>query len=177
MAWLSVVLVATLALAAPSAEDFERGKTAFGRAEYARAIGILRPLLYPEVRLDSEADVVQVHRLLGVANLFENHPDEARHEFRKLLELRPDYRFDPLLDPPRVVEFFNRVAGSATLSWPRAASARPMSCAPLRSSPSPFKRTATRSTSSPSAPASFKMGSAARGGPSWASRPPSAPSR
>ena len=109
MAWLSVVLVATLALAAPSAEDFERGKTAFGRAEYARAIGILRPLLYPEVRLDSEADVVQVHRLLGVANLFENHPDEARHEFRKLLELRPDYRFDPLLDPPRVVEFFNRV--------------------------------------------------------------------
>jgi hypothetical protein len=109
MAWLCAVLVATMTLAVPSTEEFDRGKTAFGRAEYARAIAILRPLLYPEVRLDSEADVVQAHRLLGVAHLFENQPDNAKQEFRKLLELRSDYRFDPLLDPPRVVEFFNRV--------------------------------------------------------------------
>ena len=109
MTWLCAVLVATMTLAVPSTEEFERGKTAFGRAEYARAIAILRPLLYPEVRLDSEADVVQAHRLLGVAHLFENQPDSAKQEFRKLLELRSDYRFDPLLDPPRVVEFFNRV--------------------------------------------------------------------
>jgi len=47
--------------------------------------------------------------MLGVAHLFENQPDEAKREFRKLLELRPDYHFDPLLDPPRVVEFFNGV--------------------------------------------------------------------
>jgi hypothetical protein len=94
---------------ATPAEDFERGKTAFGRAEYARAIGILRPLLYPDVRLDSEGEVVQAHRMLGVAHLFEDQPAEARSEFRRLLELRPDYRFDPLLDPARVVEFFNGV--------------------------------------------------------------------
>jgi hypothetical protein len=99
----------TLALASPATEEFDRGKTAFGRAEYARAIDILRPLLYPDIRLDSEGDVVQAHRMLGVAHLFENRPDEAKREFRKLLELRPDYRFDPLLDPPRVVEFFNSV--------------------------------------------------------------------
>jgi hypothetical protein len=99
----------TLALASPTAEEFDRGKTAFGRAEYTRAIDILRPLLYPEIHLDSEGDVVQAHRMLGVAHLFENQPDEAKREFRKLLELRPDYHFDPLLDPPRVVEFFNGV--------------------------------------------------------------------
>ncbi len=90
-------------------EAFDRGRTAFGRAEYARAIEILRPLLYPEMRLDSEGEVVQAHRMLGVAHLFENQPEEAKREFRKLLELRPDYRFDPLLDPPRVVDFFNVV--------------------------------------------------------------------
>jgi hypothetical protein len=45
--------------------------------------------------------------MLGVASLFEDRPEDARREFRKLLELRPDYRFDPLLDPPRVVDFFN----------------------------------------------------------------------
>jgi len=109
------LLCARAAAAAPDpapsspAEDFERGRTAFGRGEYARAIELLQPLLYPEARLDSEGEIVQAHRMLGVAHLFENQPDAARREFRKLLELRPDYRFDPLLDPPRVVDFFNGV--------------------------------------------------------------------
>src|SRR3954468_3498121 len=96
--------------ASPSVrEAFDRGRTAFGRAEYQRAIEILNPLLYPEVLLESEGEVVQTRRMLGVAYLFENKPEEARREFRKLLELRPDYRFDPLLDPQRVVDFFNGV--------------------------------------------------------------------
>jgi hypothetical protein len=90
-------------------QAFDRGRTAFGRAEYGRAIEILHPLLYPEVLLDSEGEVVQAHRILGVAYLFENQTDDARREFRKLLELRPDYRFDPLLDPQRVVDFFNGI--------------------------------------------------------------------
>ena len=90
-------------------ETFERGRTAFGRAEYKRAIEVLNPLLYPEVVLDSEGEVVQAHRMLGVAYLFAGQPEEAKREFHKLLELRPDYRFDPLLDPPQVVDFFNGV--------------------------------------------------------------------
>jgi len=90
-------------------EAFDRGRTAFGRAEYHRAIEILNPLLYPEVLLDSEGEVVQAHRMLGVAYLYENRPEEAKREFHKLLELRPDYRFDPLLDPQPVVDAFNAV--------------------------------------------------------------------
>jgi hypothetical protein len=90
-------------------ETFERGRTAFGRAEYKRAIEILNPLLYPEVLLDSEGEVVQAHRMLGVAYLFTGQPEEAKREFHKLLELRPDYRFDPLLDPQQVVDAFNAV--------------------------------------------------------------------
>ena len=35
-------------------ETFERGRTAFGRAEYRRAIEILNPLVYPEVLLDRD---------------------------------------------------------------------------------------------------------------------------
>jgi len=96
--------------ASPATRDaFDRGRTAFGRAEYQRAIDILHPLLYPEVVLDSEGELAQARRMLGVAYLFQNQPDEARREFRKLLELRPDYRFDPLLDPQQVVDFFNGV--------------------------------------------------------------------
>ena len=94
---------------ATPAVEFERGKNAFARGEYGRAVELLRPLVYPEVRLETEGEIVQAHRMLGVASLFENDTDSARREFRKLLELRPDYRFDPLLDPPRVVDFFNLV--------------------------------------------------------------------
>jgi hypothetical protein len=124
MAWLCAIVATTLALAAPSSEELERGKSAFGRAEYARAINILRPLLYPDIRLDSESDVVQVHRMLGVAHLFEKQPDDARREFRRLLELRPEYRFDSLTDPARVVEFFNGVVKEEESEIAALASAR-----------------------------------------------------
>lgn len=107
-ACLPALVVAALAVAGPS-EEFQRGRTAFLRGEYQRAITTLHPLLYPELRLESEEEVVQAHRLLGVSYLFEKQPELARREFRKLLELDPDFRFDPILDPPRVVEFFNDV--------------------------------------------------------------------
>ncbi len=115
---LLAVLASALLAAAPASkpdaratprESFERGRTAFGRAEYKRAIDILHPLLYPEVLLDSEGEVVQAHRMLGVSYLFASQPEEAKREFHKLLELRPDYRFDPLLDPQQVVDAFNAV--------------------------------------------------------------------
>lgn len=115
---LLAALAGALLAAAPSRppaahvtprEAFDRGRTAFGRAEYKRAIEILHPLIYPEVLLDSEGEVVQAHRMLGVAYLFQSQPDQARQEFHKLLELRPDYRFDPLMDPQQVVDAFNSV--------------------------------------------------------------------
>lgn len=107
-----VALLLLLAFAAPSSSpsaELARGKTAFQRAEYARAIEILRPLLYPEVRLASEGEMVQTHRMLGVAHLFRRQNDLAAEEFRKLLQLRPDFRMDALIDPPMVVDFFNTV--------------------------------------------------------------------
>ena len=171
--------------ATPAARDaFDRGRTAFGRAEYQRAIEVLHPLLYPEVLLDSEGEVVQARRMLGVAYLFENKPDEARREFRKLLELRPDYRFDPLLDPQRVVDFFNGVLKEeeATIAEiekrrrerrqearGRSASATPRGCACRRPS-SATNGIRSRSTSSRSAPASSRTASGARAGCSSARR-------
>jgi hypothetical protein len=99
---LSVLLFQTVS---PS-EDLQRGKNAYDRGEFKRAVEIVRPLLYPELRLQSEHQIVQAHRILGVSYLFEKQQVEAAGEFRKLLQLSPDYRFDPLLDPPEVVDFF-----------------------------------------------------------------------
>jgi len=93
----------------PAVDEVQRGKNAFDRGEYARAIEILRPLLHPEIRLESEGQIVQAYRMLGVAELFQGDSDVAAQEFRKLLQVRPSYRFDPLLDPPQVVDLFNSV--------------------------------------------------------------------
>jgi hypothetical protein len=91
------------------AEELQRGKNAFDRGEFQRAVEIVRPLLYPELHLHSDNQIVLAHRILGVSYLFEKQQAAATGEFRKLLQLRPDYRFDPLLDPPEVVDFFNAV--------------------------------------------------------------------
>ncbi|HVZ88597.1 MAG TPA: tetratricopeptide repeat protein [Polyangia bacterium] len=88
---------------------YVRGAAAFDHAEYGRAIELLRPLLEPEVLLDTEGEVVAAHRMLGIAYLFQKQPDKARGEFHKLLELRPDYRFDPLIDAQPIVDAFNQV--------------------------------------------------------------------
>ena len=90
-------------------EELQRGKNAFDRGEFKRAVEIVRPLLYPELRLHSDSQIVVAHRILGVSYLFEKQQVAATGEFRKLLQLRPDYHFDPLLDPPEVVDFFNTV--------------------------------------------------------------------
>jgi len=106
---VGIVLILALAQVAPPSAEYNRGKAAFERAEYSRAIEVLRPLLYPDLRLETEGQVVSAHRMLGIAHLFEKQNALAAQEFRKLLQMRPDYRFDALLDPPQVVDFFNGV--------------------------------------------------------------------
>ena len=105
----SFLFTALLFQAVVPTEELQRGKNAYDRGEFARAVEIVRPLLYPEIRLQSDSQMVQAHRILGVSYLFEKRQPEATLEFRKLLQLIPDYRFDPLLDPPEVVDFFNTV--------------------------------------------------------------------
>jgi len=107
----SFLFASLLFQAAPAVpnEDLQRGKNAYDRGEFSRVVEIVHPLIYPEIRLQTEGQIVQAHRILGVAYLFEKNQTEATHEFRKLLQLMPDYRFDPLLDPPEVVDFFNAV--------------------------------------------------------------------
>ncbi len=97
------------AVPAPAADQLQRGRIFFDRGEYGRAIEILRPLLYPEIRLESEGQIVLAYRMLGVAEVFHGDNEAAAQEFRKLLQVQPHYRFDPLLDPPQVVDLFNGV--------------------------------------------------------------------
>jgi hypothetical protein len=105
----SLLLTVLLFQTAAPAEELQRGRNAYDRGEFRRAVEIVRPLLYPDLRLQTGAQIVQAHRILGVSYLFEKQQVAATGEFRKLLQIRPDYRFDPLLDPPEVVDFFKSV--------------------------------------------------------------------
>jgi hypothetical protein len=105
----SLLLTVLLFQTAAPAEELQRGKNAYDRGEFRRAVEIVRPLLYPDLRLQSENQIVQAHRILGVSYLFEKQQVAATGEFRQLLQIRPDYHFDPLLDPPEVVDFFNSI--------------------------------------------------------------------
>jgi hypothetical protein len=104
----SLLLLLLVQTSSPATE-YSKGKMAFDRGEYAKAIELLRPLIYPEPRLESEGLIVTAHHMLGVAHLFEHQNDQAAQEFRKLLQLRPEFRMDSRIDPPLVVDFFNGV--------------------------------------------------------------------
>lgn len=89
---------------APEAE-LSRGKLAYERGDYGAAIALLRPLLYPEILLADEQQVVAAHKLLGLSYFFERDEGGAEQEFNLLLQLRPDFALDPLVEPLKAVAF------------------------------------------------------------------------
>jgi hypothetical protein len=106
------LFVAAPALANPSrnAKDaLDTGRTAYDRGDYRRAIDTIQPLLYPSIELGTEDEVVAAHRLLALSYFFVNKQKEAEEEVTSLLQLRPNYQLDPIVDPPVAVRFFEDV--------------------------------------------------------------------
>ena len=102
------MVVAAPALAAPH-DDLQQARSAYQFGDYKKAIEFLLPTLYPTPSLRTAADQIAARRLLGLAFLFERNESSAEREFLALLRLDPDFKLDPLLDPPPFVDFFNRV--------------------------------------------------------------------
>lgn len=83
--------------------DLMRAKLSYDRGDYARAIALLRPLLYPSATLPDEAQVLLAHKLLGLSCFFEQDDSGTEQEFNALLSLKPDFTLDPLIDPVKAV--------------------------------------------------------------------------
>jgi len=60
-------------------------------------------------RVRNEDQLVEAHRMLGVCYLQLGRSAEAERELKSLLYLNPDYELDPFLNPPPVVELFERL--------------------------------------------------------------------
>jgi hypothetical protein len=101
----------SFALGNPGAPQLalDQGRNAYERGDYHAAIETIHPLLYPRIELRSEESVVEAHRLLALSYLFMKKEDEAYEEVSSLLELRPRYELDPVIDPPVAVRFFEGV--------------------------------------------------------------------
>jgi hypothetical protein len=111
---LKLTLLLALSLAARTAgaspeQDLREAAQAYSRGEYGSAVRLLRPLLYPRLRLASQDQVVRAYKLLGVSYIFEKEHGEAEKQFMAILSLRPDYRLDPLVDPAAAVAFLAEV--------------------------------------------------------------------
>jgi hypothetical protein len=107
-----VVLLLAITSAPPARpgviDDFNRARNAFTFGNYGEAIRVLTGLLQP-LQLRDEGQLVEARQLLGVCHYFTRNYFAAQEEFERLLYVRPRHELDPLLFPPPVIEFFEKV--------------------------------------------------------------------
>lgn len=106
--FLLVALVPRAGWATPE-QDLEQAEHAYERSDYKRAIELIRPLLYPAIRLSNQKLVIQAYKLLGISYVFEKNKTEAEKQFLAILSIAPTYKLDPLVDPGAAVKFFEGV--------------------------------------------------------------------
>ncbi|HEY3360144.1 MAG TPA: hypothetical protein VGQ83_43230 [Polyangia bacterium] len=110
LTWVALLVpLATAAQGLDPVSQFNAGRRAYEKKEYARALGYIRPLLYPNILLGAEEQIVDAHRVLGVSRFMTDDREAAKREFVSLLGYRPDYVLDPGADPPAAVSFFETV--------------------------------------------------------------------
>jgi hypothetical protein len=98
-----------LAAVAASAEtepdpEVARVRTEFEYGKFAEA------LKRASERIDrgnlSEAEVRELHKYAGLSAFYLNHKSQAERHLWALLQLDPDYTFDPFVVPPAAVQYF-----------------------------------------------------------------------
>ncbi len=99
-------LLLVLALAAPP--ELKRARDRFEFGAWADAAGTLRQLVSSGKPL-TDAEAVDAYRMLGIAEYHLGDLPQARAAFVNLLSYEPDYRLDPFLVPPPIVELFDQV--------------------------------------------------------------------
>lgn len=106
---LSAFLIPATANADSATERFAAGKLQFEYKNFDKAIELLSGLLYPEMQLTSEDDIVSAREMLGLAYFYTGKEGKAEEEFTALLYLRPKHRLDPFLVPPPAVQFYDSI--------------------------------------------------------------------
>jgi tetratricopeptide (TPR) repeat protein len=94
--------------AAPASADLRRANARLEFGAWAEAAAIVRQYLGANPK-PAEAEAVLAYRILGLAEWHLGDRPQARSAFVALLSEDPDYKLDPFLVPPPIVEFFEEV--------------------------------------------------------------------
>jgi len=107
-------------VAADELSDFDSARRHYDKQNYTKAEkgfeslvgGAVPRAINPVVRLEAR-------KYLGATYLFLGRKDDARDQFRRLLEEDPDYDIDPVAFPEAVVQTFQEVQKEAAVERAR----------------------------------------------------------
>ncbi len=93
--------------------DFESARGRYDRHDYARAVEAFRKLVGSDPpRIANALLVLESRKYYAASLLFIGSKEDARSQFRLLLQQEPDYTLDPLAFPTEVVALFEDVKQS-----------------------------------------------------------------
>jgi tetratricopeptide (TPR) repeat protein len=101
-----VALDAPLAQAGPGSPGLQRAQEQLDAGDFDEAVRTLQQALSePDL---TDAQLVELYRLLGLAQLYVGNEPQAREAYEKLLQARPDYEL-PRSAPPKVRKLYERI--------------------------------------------------------------------
>jgi tetratricopeptide (TPR) repeat protein len=99
-------------VAADELSDFEAARRSYDQQSYEKAAKNLESLVGgPVPRATNPVVRLEARKYLGATYLFLGREDDAREQFRLLLEEDPNYEIDPVAFPEAVVQMFQQVQG------------------------------------------------------------------
>ncbi|HEX5661684.1 MAG TPA: hypothetical protein VFX59_31050 [Polyangiales bacterium] len=108
-----LVLTLVSSARADDLSEFESARSRYDRHDYKRAVDAFRVLVGSDPpRISNALLVLESRKYYAASLLFVGANEEARLQFRLLLQQEPDYALDPLAFPTEVVALFESVKGS-----------------------------------------------------------------
>jgi len=106
--------VSARTVAADELSDFESARRNYDKGNYSKAERGLESLVGGAVpRATNPVVRLEARKYLGATYLFLGKNEEAREQFRRLLEEDPEYQIDPVAFPEAVVQTFQEVQTAA----------------------------------------------------------------
>lgn len=103
-----LLLVATAVAQATPTQDLDRARKNFRAKDWQSAKEVSGTLLYPDLQLGRQEDVIEAHVLLGAANFELGDTQRAIDEFTKALQIDPDRSITTLMFSEGAVRLFER---------------------------------------------------------------------
>jgi len=86
--------------------NLNQAKNNYVYGNYKKTIDILNKII---TDLESTTDKITAYELLGACYFFIEDNQKSKESFINLLGINPEYKIDPLLYPPNLLTFFDKV--------------------------------------------------------------------